>query len=181
MTTVVPIPRYAYSDYQRWEGDWELISGYPYAMSPSPYNKHQILAKNFIYEIEHQLRNGKRTGCSCTLLHESDWIVSDETIVRPDIAVVCGKVERNDFIRIPPVLIVEIFSPSTRLKDRNTKFKLYEEYGVKYYLMADPDLKKLEVFELIDNVYREVENNTNFQLTPVCMLTLKPDDVFTDV
>ena len=29
------------SDYEVWEGDWELIEGIPYAMSPVPTMKHQ--------------------------------------------------------------------------------------------------------------------------------------------
>lgn len=34
-------PRYTYEGYKRWEGDWELIEGVPYAMAPSPSGKHQ--------------------------------------------------------------------------------------------------------------------------------------------
>jgi Uma2 family endonuclease len=181
MKTVIPIPRYTYSDYERWEGDWELIGGYPYAMSPSPMNKHQLLGKNFLYEVEFQLRKLRKDGCICSVIYEIDWIISEETIVRPDIAITCGKTERNDFIRIPPVLIVEVFSTSTRLKDRNVKFKLYEECGVKYYIMADPDVKKLEVFELTDNRYKEKTDNLEFQLTDTCVITLSMETLFTDI
>lgn len=28
--------RYKYSDYEKWEGRWELIDGFPYAMVPTP-------------------------------------------------------------------------------------------------------------------------------------------------
>lgn len=181
MKTVVPIPRYTYNDYQRWEGDWELIGGYRYAMSPSPLNKHQILGKNLLYGIESQLRLRKKTGCNCTVLYESDWIISEQDVVRPDISILCDKVDLNGFIRTPPALIVEIFSPATRLKDRNTKFRLYEENGVKFYLMADPDLKKLEIFELIDNQYKEMPDKTVFQLTKTCLIELGHDELFVDL
>lgn len=30
------LPRYTVEDYNRWEGDWELIEGIPYASAPSP-------------------------------------------------------------------------------------------------------------------------------------------------
>jgi Uma2 family endonuclease len=36
-------PRYSVADYQKWEGDWELINGYPYAMA-SATRPHQLLA-----------------------------------------------------------------------------------------------------------------------------------------
>jgi hypothetical protein len=35
------LPHYTYSDYEQWEGQWELIDGIPYAMSPLPVPKHQ--------------------------------------------------------------------------------------------------------------------------------------------
>jgi hypothetical protein len=37
MSKAIPIPRCTYGDYERWEGDWELIGRYPYAMSPAPF------------------------------------------------------------------------------------------------------------------------------------------------
>ena len=180
MNTVIPIPRYTYNDYQQWEGDWELIGGYPFAMSPSPISKHQLLASAFEYELVKGLKKNRK-DCLCKLYHETDWIISEENVVRPDICIVCGPVGLNDHIRIPPVLVVEIFSPATRMKDRNTKFRLYEETGVKFYLMADPDLKKVEVFELIDNQYKEMPDKTAFQLTKNCLIEINSDELFIDL
>ena len=179
MSTTFPIPRYTYSDYERWEGDWELIGGYPYAMSPTPFSKHQLVGGAMYLELSNALRANKAT-CSCRSYYEIDWIINDETVVRPDICVVCAPVDPNGHIRIPPVLIVEVFSPSTRLKDRNTKFKLYQECGVKYYLMADPDLKKIETFELVDNVYKEMPDKTDFKLTNDCIVSINTSDVFAE-
>lgn len=34
--TIQDIPHYTYQDYEKWEGDWELIRGIRYAMSPAP-------------------------------------------------------------------------------------------------------------------------------------------------
>lgn len=180
MSSTFPIPRYTYNDYERWEGDWELIGGYPYAMSPSPLSKHQLVGSALHIEIGTAIRT-VRKNCNCKVYYEIDWIISDETIVRPDICVVCAPVDPNSHIKIPPVLIVEIFSASTRLKDRNTKFKLYQECGVKYYLMADPDLKKIEMFELIDNAYKETPGKSEFRLTTDCTIVINTADVFADV
>lgn len=38
------IPRYTYDDYKQWEGQWELISGVAYAMSPAPMIEHQSIS-----------------------------------------------------------------------------------------------------------------------------------------
>ncbi len=35
------MPRYTIDDYKLWEGDWELIDGIPFAMTPSPFGKYQ--------------------------------------------------------------------------------------------------------------------------------------------
>jgi len=42
-------PRYIYEDYRHWQGDWELIDGYPFAMAPSPYGKHQKLMGRLLH------------------------------------------------------------------------------------------------------------------------------------
>ena len=126
-------------------------------MSPSPVTKHQLVAKSFLFAFEDGLRKIK-TGCACTLLHGIDWVLSENTVVRPDLLISCVPLDLNGFITHPPVLIAEVFSDATRMKDRNIKFRLYESAGVKFYLMADPDSGKIEVFELIDNQYKEVHN-----------------------
>lgn len=43
-----PLPRYSWSDYQRWpdEERWELIDGVAYNRSPAPTTKHQSVAGN---------------------------------------------------------------------------------------------------------------------------------------
>jgi Uma2 family endonuclease len=177
MSTAAAIPpRYSISDYRQWKGDWELINGYPYAMSPSPVTKHQLVAKSFLFAFEESLRKHK-TGCECTVLHEIDWVISADTVVRPDLLITCVPLDPNGFITHPPVLIVEVFSDATRMKDRNVKFRLYESAGVKYYLMADPDANKIEVFELTDNQYKEVPDLQVFSLHKGCEIRIDVEDI----
>jgi Uma2 family endonuclease len=126
------------------------------------------------------LRKNSRK-CSCKVVYESDWIIGSDTVVRQDISIVCGPVDLIGHIKIPPVLVVEVISSATSLKDRNTKFKLYEEWGVKFYLMADPDLKKLEIFELRDNFYKEVPDKTGFQLNAGCSISIDTSEFFAGV
>jgi Uma2 family endonuclease len=169
-------PRYSINDYRHWQGDWELINGYPYAMSPSPYSQHQLMASSFEFTFQMSLRE-KKSHCKCQIFHELDWIINEENIVRPDVAIVCVPVEKKGFITHPPVLIVEVFSDASRMKDRNLKFRLYESAGVKYYLMGDPDTGEIEVFELIDNQYKEVHNPEIFYLHKGCELNIDLGDI----
>jgi Uma2 family endonuclease len=169
------LPQYTYKDYEKWEGDWELIRGFPYAMSPAPHRMHQYIGGQFVYAAIDAL-NRNKTSCPCEVLYESDWIIDDLTIVRPDVMILCNT-PPSDFVRTPPVLILEIFSQATRLKDRNLKFKLYEENGVKYYLMADPERNNLEVFVLKNNRFEET-TGTTFQLSDNCTVDLNLKNIW---
>lgn len=171
-TTSIPaewLPQYSYKDYKQWEGHWELIYGLPHAMSPSPKRKHQLCERRFLRIVEDAL--GQNTNvCHCDVYHELDWIVDDNTVVRPDVMIVCGKFE-DDFLRFPPTLILEIASDTTRLKDRNIKFNLYQNNGVKYYLIADVERESIDMFILKDNRYTEFNSDT-FTLTSACSIQL---------
>ena len=171
------IQKYTYTEYQHWEDSWELINGYPYAMSPSPMPRHQVLGNKINYCFTQALLTNKQT-CKCDLLYGSDWVISNDTVVKPDIMIVCGEYDDNKPIQISPFLIVEIFSPSTRLKDRNTKFTLYEQQGVKYYLMADPEKKTLENFQLIDKKFQEQKSIEIFELDSSCKIEVSLATIF---
>lgn len=167
--------RYTYKDYKLWEGDWELINGYPFAMSPSANRKHQGLASNFIWKVKNALKQNENK-CACEVYSELDWIISDDTVVRPDVMIVWGKFE-TDFLTFPPTLILEITSPNSRMRDRNTKFSLHEMCGVKYYLIADTDKTTIEIYQLINNKYSQI-NDATFQLTADCTIKIETGNLF---
>jgi Uma2 family endonuclease len=144
-------------------------------MSPSPKRIHQWFTTAFSGEVRIILKNNK-ANCNCDIYSELDWIVNDNTVVKPDAMIVCGPFDA-DYLNFPPQLILEVSSHSTRLRDRNTKFSLYEMYGVKYYIIADCDTQKVEVFELVNNKYKQTDT-TNFILTPTCSFTLDVQSLF---
>ena len=144
------IPRYTYEDYKQWQGDWELIDGIPIAMAPSPVSEHQLILVEIAKELSLALENCEE----CFVVAEEDWIVDNETVLRPDISVVCGKLE--DFIRKPPYLVVEIVSTSSAHKDERVKFALYEEEKVEYYILLYPKACKARIFRLRDGKYDKV-------------------------
>lgn len=164
------LPSYTIEDYNRWEGEWELIDGIPYAMSPSPVRKHQQLAKILLLQASKSLDSNKANCGNCEVLYELDWILANNTIVRPDISITCE--QGGDFLTEPPILIVEIISPSTALKDRHLKFDIYEKEGVRYYLVIDPNTKAKQIFELTDGHYQEKDNITSFTIHDNCSVQL---------
>ncbi len=168
-------PRYTYNDYKNWKEDWELIDGYPMQMLPSATSSHNKVQLNLIFQLKTGLKS-LDPDCNCSLFFELDWKINQETVVRPDIMVVCGQMN-SDFLEMPPVLIVEIVSPTSVKKDRNIKFELYRENGVKYYILADYTKKTIEIFQLIDNLYKQVEITT-FNIDKDCNVTLDFDNIW---
>ena len=163
------LPHYTYSDYEKWEGDWELIYGIPYAMSPSPKRTHQSTGRRFMRLAEDALIQNSE-ACDCDVYYELDWIIDDNTVVRPDVMIVCGKFE-DDYLRFPPSLIVEVSSKRTWAIDRNVKFKLYENNRVPYCLIIDFERRSTEIFALVDNHY-QLTNSTVFFLADGCQIKM---------
>lgn len=143
------LPHYTYDDYVQWEGQWELIDGIPYAMSPLPVPNHQRIALNLSVEFRLPLK-----ACNkCIVYQPIDYRVTDDTILQPDMLVVCGEITKK-YLDFPPALVVEILSPATALKDRHTKYGIYESQGIKYYIIIAPDKQEAEIYELLDGKYQ---------------------------
>ncbi len=158
MRTLKYIPQYTVSDYRLWEGNWELIDGIAHAMSPSPVFKHQRLSSILMRQIGNEMESNETTCDGCEVISDVDWIINDTTVLRPDIAIVCDVA--TDFITHPPVLIIEILSPSTSIKDRQVKFEIYQEQGVKYYIIANPATRSCQSYALSGASYEETEIST---------------------
>ena len=134
---------YTYEDYKEWEGDWELINGIAYTMAPSPLKNHQYLLSIITFLFQKELWQCPK----CKVLVEMDYKVDEETILKPDLSILCKEDKEEKFISIAPDLIVEIISPKTARRDEKIKFEIYEKENVKYYILIYPDEKKAKVYE----------------------------------
>jgi Uma2 family endonuclease len=152
------IPNYTYEDYCQWQGNWEVIGGIAFAMSPMPNPQHQylsnLIANFFLIEL-------KKNKCKCRVYQPIDLVITENTIVCPDVLIVCKPIEKN-FLDFPPDLVVEIFSPTTKMKDQNTKFELYQNFGIKYYVMVDPETQEIFVYQLVNGKYQELNKGEEF-------------------
>ena len=128
-------PHYTVDDYAHWEGQWELWNGVAVAMSPSPFGRHAKLLARTVAALQTAIDSA---GCHATVLVEIDWIVSSDTVLRPDVIVVCGLEPEQHVVKVP-ALVVEILSEATRDRDLSFKLDLYREQGVRWYLVVDPE------------------------------------------
>ena len=167
-------PRFTYEDYLAWEGRWELIDGMPYAMSPAPAPGHQEINLTLGSLLKTIL---KKECAKCKVYLPIDWKISENTVVQPDLLIVCREIKKK-FLDFIPALIVEILSPSTAYKDRHEKLELYEQEGVHYYLIVDPHFKKVEIFELVSGKYQVssiLANSFQFDLEQGCLFSVNFD------
>lgn len=149
------VPHYSTTDYELWEGRWELWSGVAVAMSPSPSQRHQEIASNLHFLLRKSLAE---QDCSqCRVLFEMDWRVNEDTVVRPDLLIVCNPA-RTRWVEETPVFVAEILSETTRNHDLLYKRELYEHLGVRFYLIINPETEKAQLFCNSPDGYLESES-----------------------
>ena len=66
--------------------------------------------------------------------------------------------EPDEKLTKKPEIIFEVTSKSTAKRDEILKYELYQQEGVKYYIIVYPQSKKAKVYQLIDYVYRKIDD-----------------------
>ncbi len=173
---------YTYEDYKNWQGDWELIEGIPFAMSPSPTVKHQLLVSRIVYILSREI---ERKGCrGCLVLPETDWVVKFNTVVRPDVSVVCDLKDFEGHLKVPPILVFEVVSPSSSKRDEGLKFELYKREGVKLYSLVYPEFRRIKVYSFRNGSAVLLEDRTSgkveIPLKENCRVSVNLGELFGD-
>ena len=145
---------YTVTDYAAWNDNqrYELLHGRVHAMAPAPALQHQAISGNLNWE----LRKFLKPKAKCRIFYAPiDVYLLDDTVVQPDIIVVCGpeKLKPKGCVGAPD-LIVEILSPSTSKTDWKEKYQLYEQTGVREYWIVNPDDGLLHVFRLLNGKFQ---------------------------
>jgi len=143
---------HTYADYKAWElaeGErFELIYGEAYAMS-APNTRHQLILGEIFSQFHNYLR-GKAckvfpAPLDVRLFYKENE--SDDTVVQPDITVVCDEKKiGKEGCRGAPDLVIEILSPSNTAIEMERKLKLYQDAGVREYWIVDPENMGLTVY-----------------------------------
>jgi len=149
---------FTYADYKEWElneGErYELIHGEAFAMA-GPNTRHQAVSWEISVQLGAYLRGKPCRAFAAPYdvrpFYEEDE--SDDTVVQPDITVVCDKGKIGDEgIRGVPDLVIEILSPSNTAREMGRKFRLYRNAGVREYWVVSPEDKVLETYLFDDSV-----------------------------
>jgi Uma2 family endonuclease len=130
---------------------YELIDGM-LIVSPAPNMGHQRVIVVLSSLLEQ--------ACPENLVVIADIGVriAENSALEPDVVV--ARVADAEGVRLarPPVLVVEVLSPHSVLRDLNLKKAAYEQYGIPSYWVVDPDLDRpsLRAYELDRGAYTEV-------------------------
>ena len=128
---------------------YEILDGV-LVVTPASNLRHQTCV-TALWALLHAARGTEHR----VLVAPFDVRLSRFTVLEPDVLVA----HRSDFtdarLEGPPLLAVEVVSPSTRRIDLGSKRLAYEGGGVPAYWLVDPDVPSLTVLQLEDGRYEE--------------------------
>lgn len=136
---------YTYADYLLWhfEERLELIKGKIFKMSPAPNTRHQKISGRLFLEIGSFFKNHSCQAFFAPFdvrLPRKSQLSNQKiyTVVQPDLCVICdeSKLDEKGCLGAPD-LIIEILSPGNSKKEKDNKFDLYQENGVREYWLVD--------------------------------------------
>ncbi len=145
-----------YEDYAALPDDgkrYELHEG-ELSVTPAPGTRHQQILVNLTAILA---PHAKHHGTGTLLIAPLDCIMSDITVVQPDLLYVDDsrrQIVSARGVEGGPTLAVEIVSPSTAQIDRRRRMTLYAKHGVTWYWIVDPDARSIEVYRPHADGYR---------------------------
>jgi Uma2 family endonuclease len=156
--------RYTYADYLTWQIDEmvELIKGRIFRNAAAPRRIHQEISKKICLKLfsflEHHPCTAYAAPFDVRLPFKSSKNEDIDTVVQPDICVVCDKSKLDEMGCIgAPDLIIEILSPGSNKKELKHKYEVYEESGVKEYWIIFPNEPLLLIYKLLNGQYRSFQ------------------------
>jgi Uma2 family endonuclease len=138
----------AYDDAR--EEKSEFYNGEIFNMAGGSYY-HGVICSNISGVLFNAL---KGTGCRANNSDVKVQILEANSVVYPDVTVVCGEPEfawpRKDIIR-NPILVIEVLSPGTDGLDRGGKFRKYKALkSLREYVLVEQDSVNIDVFHFND-------------------------------
>lgn len=109
-----------------------------------------------------------------------DVVLADDTVVEPDILVAPRSAFTEENLPEPPLLAVEVLSPSTSTVDRNLKLLRYQRAGIGSYWLVDPDALRLTAYELRDGEYQivaEIARDQEWTTAVPFEVTIRPSEL----
>lgn len=133
---------------------YELVDG-ALVVTPAPTPRHQRVSGNLYVAL--------RSACPPDLevfYAPLDVVLTDDTVLQPDLLVARRAALADQNLPGPPLLAVEVLSPSTRLIDTDLKRARYQAAGCPSYWIVDPDEPSITAWRLHGGEYVETAHAT---------------------
>jgi Uma2 family endonuclease len=162
-------PDLTWTQLQSWPEDGrrhELIDG-ELVVTPAPAPRHQRTVSNIVLALGLWARqHGGEVipGPIDVYVNEREYTEPDVIYLRP------GRTDLFDGNRlpVPPDLVVEVSSPSTRARDLGAKRHLYQRFGVPEYWFVDLERDTVVVHALTGARYQATLLGRDDVLEPSC-------------
>ncbi len=128
---------------------WELIDG-TFVVTPAPGGFHQ----RAVIRLAEVLLGSAPAGVE-VLVAPTAVVLAHDTAPEPELVVAVGETLGSRGIDGPPLLVVEVLSPSTRRYDLLLKRDVYARAGIAWYWLVDPDEPRVTVLRLEGEAYVE--------------------------
>ena len=129
---------------------YESFSGV-LTVTPAPGRTHQRAVARLLHVL------GQAAPSEVEVLPAPyDWWVSSTEWYEPDVVVFHRAAPSDRRLEVPPLLAIEVTSPSTRLHDLNAKRAAYAANKCPAYWIVDPDEPSVVALQLEGQSYREV-------------------------
>jgi Uma2 family endonuclease len=135
-------PPVTFEEYLTWPETTqpcEFVDGRP-IMSPSAEARHQLAVVQLVVALAAAVPPDFDV-----LTSPIDWVLQAAPlrVRQPDIAVVAAAQARGARLTEPPLLAVEVLSPTSRERDLVTKRREYAAAGLGWYWLVDTDVPQI--------------------------------------
>lgn len=156
---------------------YELLDGVV-LVTPSPRPRHQVVVVELIGRLLGLMPAHWRLLPGPV---DVDLFGDGETVLIPDLLIADrAQLTEKDHAG-PPVLVVEVLSPTTWHRDLGEKMAAYARAGVRHYWVLAPDVPSITIYQLEgDDEYAEfahAEGTQPAHVTEPVELTLRPADL----
>jgi Uma2 family endonuclease len=153
---------------------YEVLDGRLLITGPQPPAHHAAVVALLVL-LKHACPPGLLVA-----VNSLDYRPNLNTTLRPDL-LICHRTDAGPhLLTAPPVLAVEVLSPTTRTTDVVLKRTVYEQHRIPSYWLLDPTHQELTILTLTPTGYicqAVLQSEETFHTTTPFPLTLTPADL----
>ena len=130
--------------HERQPETFEFVGGAPVMMAPA--SRAHTMLKGNVFAALRQALQASGHGSGCTAYSDGIEIRAFGVSAIPDVVVSCHPPDLASPIEAAPVVIVEIVSPSTALRDRVEKWAAYRRMpSLGHYVLVEQERRLVEL------------------------------------